>query len=508
MSNDDATISLFGGGSRATVGLLVAFVGMLALSPIAATAAAPGLNFANDQTPNPRLEAGTVIIAEHDLGEMNGPLGVYDDEGEATTLRGATYNDTEQDPFGVRWDKVDAAYYDAFPRVDGETSNGATWTEASQWSASSGGTSSMAITDADASGVEKVNLDADVSTGETATAAFSGNVSLDDPNKRVLSTVLNVNTLASGATVELRVVDGDGDMRYAVIDTAENAADEDVIANSTGNGYVFQEKVGDLRLDNSSGDGTLDSIQSVEIVTLEANSDVTVAGLDVDKKSTTEFATIARDTDADGEDETVSFEDYWEGGVSPVTAYEFGPAFDDATIVDWQVEEVWFPFSEVTDESEFSVEFGESESSYAQELEIYVDLEAPGLIDVSYSSLALELEQGSIADRYVTLETATPADDTEIGGLDDADYTDRSGSLASKGDELTLKNGVAIDTEQRVHLTLALKDDEVSSIQQAISGGPTGSSGGFFSTLFGQIVGLLGAGAAAIGLGRVFGGGS
>jgi surface glycoprotein (TIGR04207 family) len=446
-------------------------------------------------------------ISAHDMSEMNSPLELYDDEGEVHELNG-TYNDSQAAPFGVRWDKVETDAYTQFPRTSDESENGATWTDAGQWSSTTSADASHSVTDADADGVQKVELSASsMANGETTTFNFSENVSLADPNKRVLMAVLNVDTL-DGATVELRAVDGDGDYRYMEINSSRNASNETVIANKTGNGFVAQEKVGNLPL-AGSGDGSLDSIQKLEVVVLDGNATVTLAGLDADRKSTIEFGTIQRDTDDDGENETVRFEDYWEGGESRLTEYDFGEQFDTATIHDWTVYEVRYPLSMLSS-GEVVAEFANSsESSYAAELAKTGDVIVPSFIDLTHGTLSLRVEQGLITDKYGTLRTAQVDSSTDFGNVSDGDWTDRTGSLTEKGDEVVLISGISADQQYRVDGLFYLNSEDKDSLMasQAMSMGPTGDSGGFFSNTLNVILTLIGSAAGALGLSRLFAGG-
>lgn len=481
---------------KALLALLFA-VAVAAHAP--AAAAAPALNFEDDRTPNPYIHSDTETISAHDLGEMDGPLELYNDEGEITALP-ATYNESQDTPFGVRFDKVEADAYRMFPRVDGESDNGASWTETGQWTTNA----DASVSDADADGVEKVEIDATAAGGN---ATFAENVSItSDADKRVALAVVNVDSLGSSAEVQLRFTDSDGDYRYANISSGDDASADYSIANSSGNGYVFQERLSDLPM-AGSGDGDLDGIQQVEVVSVGDTATVTVAGLDVERKSAIDFASIQRDTDDDGEDETTTFEDYHEGGVAKLTDYSFGSEFSNAVIHDFEVYDVRYALSELSDSSEYMVEFRNSDSSYAKELAVTADIQAPNYIDLSHGSLSLRLDQGMIADRYGKLRTSSDVDDeTEIGNLTDSDYSDRSGKVSSKDDTLTLISGVNGDTEYRVDGVFYLKNGEVDDLQGAAGMGPTGSGGGFFSTAFGQITGLVAAVAGALGLRSLFGG--
>ena len=485
--------------------------GLVAMSAPAA-AAAPALNFQSDTTPNPTISEDELVVHEHDLGDMSSPLEYYDDAGEIATLP-ATVNDSQTTPVGVRFDQIDTEAYDLFPRIDGEDGNAATWTKTGNWSTSSGSSSSMSVSDASADGVEKVGLSASVAAGETATATFGANVSIsEDPNKRVLMFVGNVDTLADDSTVEIRAVDGDGDYRAAEVNASAVASDDDVIANDTGNGFVFQQRLSDLPL-AGSGDGTLDSIQQVDIVAADGNADVTVAGLDLDKKGTFDLAEIERDTDDDGEMEATTPTDYYEGGVANLTGLStFGDTFDDAVINDLRVYDVQYRFADLTDSDEHSVNFSSADDySYPQKLELFADLEVPTAIDISHGSLSLEFDQGIPTERYVTFRVAEGVDSAEaFGNVSDSAYTDETSALSGQDTTATLVDSASGDTTYRVHLVVLLQSEEVDDMQSSGAGmGPTGSSGGgFFGTLFGKVTSIVGTVLGAAGISRYAGGGS
>lgn len=479
-------------------------VGLLLVSTVTAAplaAAAPALNFSDDRAPNPYVHSSEETVASHDMGAMDSPLEVFDNNGDVTELP-ASFNESQDTPIKQRMDKIDAERYYLFPRVDGETENGATWTDTAQWTTDA----NAAVADADADGVDKVSVDATAAGG---TATFADNVSISqDPDKRVMFAVVNVNTLNT-AEVQIRAVDSDGDYRYANISASDSAEDPHVIANSTGNGYVIQERLASLPM-AGTGDGSMQEIQKVEVVSVGDTSKVTIAGLDLDSKSTSDLVETERDTDNDGNLETTVVEDVYTAGAVDVTDYEsFGPVFDNAVLKDFTVTDVRYAFEDVSDADSWT-EFTEgSDSSYGNELEIYADLEIPAYIDLSHGTLEIRTDQGLISDRYATVEIASDVDSSEsFGNLNDSDYTDESGDIQQKGDTVTLQTGVNADTTYRVHMVLYLKGGEVDALMGSAAMGPTGSGGGFFSTLTGQITGLVGGLVGALGLRRIFGGGN
>lgn len=475
----------------------------------AQSASGPGLNFENGKTPDPTISEDVLTVVEHDTGEMDSPLQYYDDNGDIAELP-ATVNNSQDTPVGVRFDQIDASAYDQFPRTESEPGNSVNWTVASDWTTSSGGSSSVAVSDADTLGMDRVNVDASVTSSETATATLADNVSItSDPNKRVMMAVVNVDELTAGSEVEFRAVDADGDFRSANITAGEDAANQTVIANSTGDGYVFQSKLSEMALEGS-GDGSFDEIDSVEVVVSESDAEVTVSGLDLDGKSERELGEIQRDTDDDGDLETTIITNFYGGGVAKLTSLDtLGSMYDGDVINNLRVYDVQYKFSDLTDEGDYSTEFGNSDRSYPKELELYADLSVPSAIDISHGTLTVEYEQGFVSDRYAVTEVATDIDSSEaFGNLSDSDYTSWASALGTVNSTATIQANANADTTYRVHMVISLKDDEVSALQASSGGlfGPTGGSGGG-----GGILGWIFGGAAAVlsglGLRRIFGSG-
>ncbi|ELZ23499.1 hypothetical protein C475_14538 [Halosimplex carlsbadense 2-9-1] len=488
------------------------FVAIMVATATPAAAASPALNFSDDKTPNPTIVEDELTIHEHDRGQMGDALEYYDDSGEVTSLN-ASVNSSQTTPVGVRFDKVDAEAFAQFPRVDSEGDNAATWTKASDWSTSSGASSSVSVSEADADGVEKVTVDASVASTETATATFGANVSLDsDPNKRVLTFGGNVDELTTDATVDVRVVDGDGDYRSANISASELASDETVIANGTGTGFVFQERISNLPL-GGTGDGALDSIQQIDVVASESDAEVTISWLDADRKGEVDLAEIERDTDDDGDLETTTVTNIYEGGVTNITGLStLGDTFDTASINDLSVYDVSYELADLTDESEYSVNFSSADAySYPEKLELYGDLSVPTAIDISHGDLTLEFDQGLINERYAVLEVGSGVDSsTDFGNVSDSAMTDMTGSLMGDDTTAELVSSATADTNYRIHAVALLQTEEVDDVQGSAGGmGPTGSGGGgFFSNVWGQIIGVAAAVGGAFGISRYFGGGS
>lgn len=487
----------------------VAVLGMVALLLVGTvTAAAPGLDFSDDRTPNPTLVENELVIAEHDRAEMDGTLNYYDDDGNVASLP-ADVNATQETPVGVRMDKVVVDAYKEFPRTEDEGgTNHANWTDTAHWTTDADAT----VADADADGVEKVELNITAAGGN---ATLAENVSItSDPDKRVLTVVGNINTLPASAELQVRAVDSDGDYRYANATTSDDADAEFTIANSTGNGYVFQEKLANLPM-AGSGDDTMDDIVRVEIVSTGSNAKITLAGLDLDRKSEFDVGEIRRDTDDDGDLESTTVQNIYTAGKANLTGLDtLGSTFDSAIIKDLSVYKVRYGFDDVTDGDEYSVEFSSAdEYTYPEKVEVYADMEVPSAIDLSHGDLELNFSQGLPEERYVTFEVAEDIDtDEEFGNFTDGSkYSDVTGSLGTQDDEHTLDSSVSADQTYRVHMMILLQTEEVSALQQTAPGGPVDSGGGLFGGFFSSVWGWLVAAAATVGgwvgINRVFGGG-
>lgn len=115
-----------------------------------------------------------MTIAQHDRGEMTSELQYFDDSGEIATLP-ATVNSSQDTPYTFRADQIDSDAFTQFPRDKNVSA-----IDATEWSTTSGASSSMTISQTDgatASGVDSVEFNASVVSGETATATF-GNFSV------------------------------------------------------------------------------------------------------------------------------------------------------------------------------------------------------------------------------------------------------------------------------------------------------------------------------------------
>ncbi|MFC7087915.1 hypothetical protein ACFQI5_13545 [Mammaliicoccus vitulinus] len=111
---------------------------------------------------------------------------------------------------------------------------------------------------------------------------------------------MNVEALTSGATVEVAVLDDDGDEKVVSASPGADTSTDSVFAAATGSGFVLQQRLADLST-NANGDGSFDSLDSVEVRISEADATVTFTALDVERKSRWTFGSYldAEDTDSE-----------------------------------------------------------------------------------------------------------------------------------------------------------------------------------------------------------------
>jgi hypothetical protein len=468
----------------------VLMVGSLVGAPVAA--APPDLNFDDEDTPNPYLQEDQLTIAQHDRAEMSSELMYFDDSGEVATLP-ATVNSSQDTPYTFRADQIDSDAFTQFPRDKNVSA-----IDATEWSTTSGASSSMTISQtngATASGVDSVEFNASVVSGETATATF-GNFSItDDPEKRVVRLVGNVDTLASGSNVDVRLVDADGDAKVATINSSATASDANVIGTGTGQGYVYQQRLGDLATDGTNGDGVFDGIEKVEIVVSDADATVTLVGLDAESKSEFELGETVNSND---ETETVSERNSGGDMSLSVTSIDtMGETFDDAVVNDLRISDVRYQLSDLTNPDDYEVTFSDADQySYERKLELNGRLEIPSAIDLSHSGLSFMDEQGFVSQRYASVQIAEGVGDQEFENI--SSWNDKSDLYSSEGATHELDSTVAVDKSYAYSLTLLLQPGEEDTMTADASGGGgfwgAGGSNPVSSFINWVIAGILGIG--------------
>lgn len=493
--------------------MLVSMVGMplAAADHVGAPTADDDINYTADSAPNIYAHAGNVEVAQHDRAEMSGPMSFYTDDGAAADLSeyGAEMNESRDTPIGVDLSKVKDERYTLFPRLSGETGNGASWTNAGNWTKSSSASGSMTISSSTvaSSNVSSVTFTATAgSASEFAQATYSRPDITSDATKRVPQVGMNVESLASGAIVQVRFEDGDGDfVAMTVNESGDPSTNESVIATSTGTAYIAQERVADLQV-QGSGDGTFDGIQHTRVRVMDADATVEVFWLDAAKKSEETVIDIERDTDGDGDAELTGIVDKYESGIAWTDSLDSMATWsNDAVIFDLYVQDISFPLQHIPDNHN-NISLTDHPTYDGGQLDGEWRREVPAMIDLSYGNLTLLAEQTARSDRYETVEYATAVGETNFTNVS---YTDSTSTFTDKGKTYTLVANLNAGEEYAVHVRQALTQPERDAITNlAAMGGPTGRSGGFFSTIWGKMIGVVGSVVTFLGLGKLLGGGS
>ncbi|WP_049934666.1 hypothetical protein [Haloplanus natans] len=471
--------------SLATFGL-IALVLLSAVAP----AATAQVNDGSDYTQGAYIEAD-VTKDVHQL-DWSSALTYEADDGSQAQLPG-TLNESVNNTYQYQATDLEAAALGEFPRKD-ESNNSASGLDASEWTASG-----ASVTDTEpAAGVEAIGVSASAAGDSASYSNFS--VSSDEPN-RYLQLVLDVNSLASGAEVQIEVVDSDGDYKQAIVNGSASMA-EDVIATGTGEGYVYQRQLGKMAT-NTAGDGTFDNIEKVRIEFVGGTADLTITGMNVEKMTTWSFGERKVDTDDDDGLETETVTEHKETGAIAIDDLStIGDALDEGAIHDLTMP-VKFRTSDVGG-SDVQVNFTAADGypSFSDRASLYYRLELPSAYDLSYADAELVAETELPSNRYLAVEYAEGVSDTEF--TDISTWSDETSQFDNEGDKVSLDTTIQPGQKIAIHAKYLVTGDERSAIESSgVVGGPIGDSGGgFFSNLP-----LIGGIAAAIGavIGRLKG---
>lgn len=477
--------------------LVVALVGGMTAMPV--MAANSTINYNSSAAPQPEV-VGDVTIADHQMGDS--PLTYNNDAGEWVEFPGSV-NESVDNPYEFVASDVDFDDRDKFPHAADNVSslNSSLW--ATDTSSSAG---SMSVADTEtAPDVNALSISTSSQTDtDTAIATFDLTQSdvdaaiTSDEEKRYLQMVMDVNTLDSGTTVDVRVVDEDGDYYNATIDTAASSG-ENYITNATGEGIIYQAQLGELSM-TSNGDGTYNDIESVEVHVNDGDADVEISALNIDKMGAYDFGDELVDNDDDDELETVEITENKDGGALTISDLDsMGTAFDTANVKGLTV-----PFemsASDLDSEDVNVAFSEATqySNYESHFEGDFRFEVPDAYDLSYANLAFEDQVSVPGTRYVSVEYAEGTGDTEFADIDS--YSDITGSYGSVGANVTVDDTVQPGTAMVLSYDYVVTGNEQAELENTDAVmGPTGNSGGLFGGFFGTMWGKLTAALGGFGI--------
>jgi len=469
----------------------------------AASAATYQLNAEADAHPDTYFQESHLTVESHNQSTMDW-LEYEGDNGKTKTVK-AHVNGTESGAkvsyLATHLEDEDLLQY---PRQSGEENNTISWADASAWTSTTG----VSVTEDDgatAAGVDslKIATDGSLSSGSSANVAYTEQSITSDAQKRYLQLVLDVDDLESSATVEFQVRDGNGDYVTAEINASRSATASDVIASETAQGVVYQEQLGKLTVEGS-GDGSLDAVEEVRIVTKNGDATVHVTGLNVQKKSMWDFGDErVPDTSTDTSDDYTSQAVYdHEGGRIEASSLQgFASVFEDATVHNLRYLDVRYAMEDSPETVNATFTEADNYPNFPYVLDLSYSRTIPSAYDLTHGDLTLKTEQSFLANRYLNLRYAEGVGDKSASEVDSSAWIDLSGALGEKGKTLTADSTVQSDTTYIVEVDAKLLEDQYDALQQSGSSGGfwggsgSGSGGNPFTSLYnwiaGGIAGLL-----------------
>ncbi|WP_311170642.1 hypothetical protein [Halobellus ordinarius] len=465
-------------------------------------AAGYGMNAQAENHPDTWFQEDELTIESHDQSSMDW-LEYEGDNGDIKTID-AHVNGTDGDAkVAYRADQLEADALGQFPRYSDEENNTDTWLNTSQWTSTTG----VTVSDTDgatAAGVPSIEIASDGSftDGTTGNAEYT----LSDPitsdvEKLYLQSILNVDTLDSGAVVEVQVRDGDGDYVNATIDSSATATAEDTIANQTANGVIYQRQLGQFAVEGN-GDGSLDAVETVRVEIRDGDGTVTMTGLNVQKKSRWDFGEervldTSTDDDDDYTSETVR-ERPMGGEIEMSSLQGLGEEFSSATIHKLTYLNVEYRLQDKPDSVSMAFTEAKNYPGFPTLLDLSWRRTIPTAYDISHGNLELKHRQTFMSERYIQIRYAEGVGETSTDDIADSSWIDLSSSLGEENTEITADSTVQPDTTYVVEFEVKLLEDQVSALEKSGgAGGFWGSDGGGgpFSSLYnwvaGGVVGLL-----------------
>lgn len=466
---------------RATAGAAA-----LATVGVGTVAASRGsLNWGHDYVHNPFFGEDTLTKAKHKMswGATDAALMDYeDDSGEKATLGGVVDREDTDNILTVRADKMDVPDFYVFPRGetfdsdgDGDDDEDVSALDPQHWTLTNATNGSISVEDGGLKGEYSLRASStSVASGETVTATFDMASITSDVSKRYLQLVTNVDALASGSVVTIRVIDGDGDKKAVKIDPAGDTANDDVIASATGTGIVSQVRLGDLAT-TADGDGSFTEIETVEIEIADADADITLAALDVEKKSRLEFGSRLINEDTDDEERVVNYEP--SGDITATGLDTFSSEFtvDGATFYD-----VAFPMHHTLEKGslafEHEFEATDEHPGYDFIFTVRGKQEVPAEIDLKHAGLTYEDEQKAPSSRYLLVRTAEAVGDTAFADIDDTEWTSHTSSYGSRGSDVALSSAVQPGVTWAYEAEILVTTDQKEAIESGTSDGGGGGA--------------------------------
>jgi hypothetical protein len=468
--------------------LTAALFAMLVL--VSAVAGTAGIALAQSSAEAPMPETSAEYTNENYNQTWSSPLTYENDQGETVTLD-ARVNETADNPYSFVATDVEFEDSGAFPHDKADVSG----LDASEWSTSS---ASISATDADR-GQLNVATDGSVTSGTTVTATFSNFSITSDVEKKHLAVAADVNTLDSGATVEIRAMDSDSDYVAATVDGSA-AESQNLLANQTGEGFVLQRQMGKMSV-MGSGDGTMTEVQSVEITVIDGDADLTVSMFNLDKMSKYTYGVEKADTDDDDDLEDVTIHEVdAPGAVAIHDLSSMGDTFEEATINGLTTDIVKSTSTLSGDDVEYTFNQTEDRPGYYGTATIYIPTGLPAAYDIAFSNAVTAEQQVYLEDRYLEVAYAEGVGDTHPDDVDS--WTTITSSYSEQNANITIDDTIQPGQTSYVKYRLQLQQSEFNAAQSFLNNldsaggagmGPGGAGGGIFTWINGLYASIVAA---------------
>jgi hypothetical protein len=467
------------------------------------------INEQADAAHNPYIDTDTTISSwQMGWGHTN----YEDNSGEVAELP-ATVNSSVANPAHYQPTDLNTSAYGEFPRKSEESGdNEASALDASEWSTdATGSAGSVSVNDVTtAPNVDAVEVTASSqSAGDNALATYDNFTISSDGDKRYFSLVLDVDSIDAGAEVNVMANDSDGDYVVAHIDPDDDASTGNVIANESGEGYIFQQRVGDMAT-KGNGDGSIDEITELTVGVQDGNADVEIAAVNLEANSPWDFGDRRADWDSDDSNETEAVHQWNQSEALALTDMNtVDTAFDDGEVRDLTVPMQFKSSlqSEADDYERWNVSYEDAEefAAYDTRINDYRRLHLESAYDLSYADAELRDTVEVPSSRYQTVEYATGVGTTNFSEIS---YTDATSSYGSLGDDVTVATGLSAGDQVALHYDYVATSEEVENMRATGGGGAPmqGGSGGFLGGIWGQIASVGGSILVFLGLRKRAGG--
>ncbi|WP_336331126.1 hypothetical protein [Haloarcula sp. CGMCC 1.2071] len=475
------------------------------------------INWASEYVDDPYIN-GSVTVETHE--QDHAELDYVNDSGETVSLTdhgivlaSAPDSESAHNPVSLAAKDIRSPEFTAFPRglqwdsdsdgdIDSEDDE-VSALDATHWSTTGATNGSISVTDGDSDSL--VIETSSVASGETVSASIDlSSVASEDATitdgiaRKYLQTVMDVDSLPSGSTVEFAIIASDGTEVTAHVSPDADTSTVAGLADATGTSLVREARTGELE---SAQGVDLPDIQSVEVRVKEDSAGITLHGLNVERESEWEFG-VEEYVDSDSNIDTREVTE--PSGSFAITSLDSLEAPFDSAVIDGVSYDVEMRASMLPEE-QVHARVTDAPSTYdrGKVLEVVPEFEWPTAYALStVSAENMEDEVSVASSRYLTVEVATavsdidPSDDnsTVWEQVDNISWTDRSGSMGSVGSTTELLSSVAASDRSVTHIETNLSESEVEAATSTGSGAAVAASGGSggFGGLMTLVTGLLG----------------